>query len=117
VLDDPLVRRRPPPNRPSFVQNELYTYLDTDDNRILEVKFNEDFWTRGKFDAYPGVNNPWKGRPKHAPFDQPFYIIFNVAVGACQSCAGGLYDGLSPSRMPCLVRAQELAPLILSVGL
>jgi hypothetical protein len=25
--------------------------------------------------------NPWAGKAKNAPFDQPFYLILNVAVG------------------------------------
>lgn len=36
-------------------------------------------WDLGKFP--PTENNPWKGRPNQAPFDQEFYIIMNVAVG------------------------------------
>lgn len=71
----------PPP--PPVPQNELYTYLDTDDNRILSVKFDKDFWARGNFDTQaPGIANPWKGMANVAPFDQQFYLIFNVAVGA-----------------------------------
>lgn len=62
-------------------EKELYTYLDNENHRILDVKFDQPFWKRGKFDAYPGVANPWQGRPNSAPFDQPFYLILNVAVG------------------------------------
>lgn len=34
----------------------------------------------GKFDQTT-YDNPWAGRGKNAPFDQKFYVIFNVAVG------------------------------------
>ncbi|KAK9762625.1 hypothetical protein K7432_011468 [Basidiobolus ranarum] len=50
-----------------------------DKKTILEVPFNQTFWERGDFPK--GLNNPWAGRGKDAPFDQEFYLIFNVAVG------------------------------------
>jgi hypothetical protein len=61
-------------------EHQLYTYLDTDDQRILEVKFDQPFFKRGSFDKV-NAGNPWQGRSNAAPFDQPFYIILNVAVG------------------------------------
>jgi hypothetical protein len=57
-----------------------YTYLDDDGDRILEVPIDQSFWARGGFDAMK-VDNPWDGRPDVAPFDQPFYLVMNVAVG------------------------------------
>lgn len=27
------------------------------------------------------LDNPWRGQPNNAPFDQNFYLIFNLAVG------------------------------------
>lgn len=33
-----------------------------------------------------GLSNPWQGRGPAAPFDMPFYLIFNVAVGGASSC-------------------------------
>ncbi len=32
--------------------------------------------------------NPWAGKAKNAPFDQPFHLILNVAVG------GNFFGGL-----------------------
>jgi len=46
---------------------------------VLKVPFTQDFFSRGQFPA--GTDNPWAGRGKGAPFDQEFYLIFNVAVG------------------------------------
>mmetsp|Transcript_36949 Transcript_36949/g.56591 ORF Transcript_36949/g.56591 Transcript_36949/m.56591 type:complete len:103 (-) Transcript_36949:41-349(-) len=34
---------------------------------------------------FPEVNNPWPEDSKNAPFDQEFFIIFNVAVGGTNS--------------------------------
>jgi hypothetical protein len=48
---------------------------------------NENMWTYGKFagtnDNGSAPTNPWSqtGRD-NTPFDQPFYLILNVAVGA-----------------------------------
>ena len=59
----------------------LYTYIDDDANRILSVSFgSQSFWSRGGFTS-SNLNNPWAERSNAAPFDQKFYLIFNVAVG------------------------------------
>ena len=42
-------------------EHQLYTYLDTDDQRILEVKFDQPFFKRGAFDKV-NAGNPWQGR-------------------------------------------------------
>jgi len=40
------------------------------------------FWELGQFNSQVGpVDNPWIYGNKMAPFDQPFYLILNVAVG------------------------------------
>jgi hypothetical protein len=61
----------------------LYTYLDVDDaaHRVLDVDFTASggMWQRGRFQA--GLENPWRAGGPAAPFDAPFYIIMNVAVG------------------------------------
>jgi len=57
----------------------LYTYLDKDTQRMLEVTFDKPFFNKGGWNS--NINNPWAGRSNAAPFDQEFYIIFNVAVG------------------------------------
>ena len=48
--------------------DKLFTYLDTEDNKILNVDFTqESFWQRGQFPDY--LNNLWAGRSNAAPFD------------------------------------------------
>jgi hypothetical protein len=62
-------------------ENELYTYIDSPTNRVLNLQMNESFWEKGGWNKNPAINNPWEGQPNNAPFDQKFYLIFNVAVG------------------------------------
>ncbi|CAM9435429.1 unnamed protein product [Ectocarpus sp. 12 AP-2014] len=68
-------------------ENEMYTYIDDDSNRVLTVDFGEGsdedgFWEKGDFEQrFPGVENPWKGANPIAPYDQKFYVVMNVAVG------------------------------------
>ncbi len=52
-----------------WTKDELYTYVDTDSNRVLHIKFDESYWTKNGWDKTK-FNNPWKGRPNAAPFDQ-----------------------------------------------
>jgi beta-glucanase (GH16 family) len=103
----------------------IYTYIDHDDNRVLEVDFVKPFpqngnsgfyhrgtqassWCQQRFshrggqptgintceefiqeleeDIIAWLENPWEigagvCNPVAAPFDQPFYLIFNLAVG------------------------------------
>ena len=59
-----------------------HRYIDTVDNPILSVKFNESgLWNAGGWDKDPSLNNPWQSGTKNAPFDKEFYLILNVAVG------------------------------------
>lgn len=93
-------------------ENTLYTYIDSEDNKVLEVdRTDQSFWEFGqessehckKRDALAGVTGPlecyetetvpgadWAGRENlwdrekstnMAPFDKPFSLQFNVAVG------------------------------------
>nr|CAD7458821.1 unnamed protein product [Timema tahoe] len=39
------------------------------------------FWKLGGFDESPGGTNIWKNGTRLAPFDKPFFLILNVAVG------------------------------------
>lgn len=68
-------------------EDKIYTYIDNDSNRVLDVDISEPFWDKGKFPT--STNNPWFNRSKSAPFDQEFYLIMNVAVG-------GTNDGYWP---------------------
>jgi len=57
-----------------WTENTIKTYIDN--QPILSVDPGSSFWNYGHF----GGGNIW-GSNKMAPFDQPFYLIFNVAVG------------------------------------
>ncbi|KAF8962845.1 GH16 beta-1,3-glucan recognition protein [Flammula alnicola] len=63
-------------------------YVDTRLHHMLDLKFNEGFFKRGDFPAVVQngseaviLDNPWVNGTNAAPFDQPFYLIMNVAVG------------------------------------
>lgn len=45
------------------------------------VEAGEGFWYRDPRFAQSGLPNPWTSGTNMAPFDQPFYIILNLAVG------------------------------------
>jgi beta-glucanase (GH16 family) len=62
-----------------WTNTSLYTYLDDESQIVLNVKFDQPFWRKGGWNS--AWNNPWEGRGNAAPFDQKYYLIFNVAVG------------------------------------
>jgi beta-glucanase (GH16 family) len=79
-------------------EDYLFTYLDTRLQQVLYWNFpqDQDMWQQGYF-AGQTVNSsllvdPWSqtGR-SNTPFDQPFYLILNVAVG---STNGWFEDGV-----------------------
>lgn len=53
------------------------------DELIMTVNPPNGFWAYGKdfWKDLPDSENPWKNGGRLTPFDQPFYIILNVAVG------------------------------------
>ncbi|KDR73049.1 hypothetical protein GALMADRAFT_1342774 [Galerina marginata CBS 339.88] len=66
----------------------MRAYVDTRLHHLLDLRFNEPFFKRGDFPAVVQngseaviLENPWKNGTNAAPFDQPFYLILNVAVG------------------------------------
>lgn len=76
-----------------FIRMSIDTRLHT----LLDISFSkEDFFTRGDYPdvfvnetngALQGLTNPWANASdeksvKSAPFDRPFYLILNVAVGS-----------------------------------
>lgn len=69
----------------------LYTYIDDESNKVLNLSFNQSFFELGGWNRDPAINNPWTGQPNAAPFDQKFYLVFNVAVGGV---AGYFPDGV-----------------------
>lgn len=64
-------------------ETTLYTYIDNDSNKVLEVDMTQSFWDKGAFPS--STNNPWAGASNAAPFDQEFYLVMNVAVGGVSS--------------------------------
>ncbi|OJT11698.1 Beta-1,3-glucan-binding protein [Trametes pubescens] len=70
---------------PDFIR----IYVDSRLTYMLMLKFNEPFFDRGDFPAtvangsqFIETPNPWaQGTKNVAPFDQPFYLIMNVAAG------------------------------------
>lgn len=69
-------------------EDYLFTYIDTRLLQVFFVKFNKyrSMWDRGGFGKtivnHSALFDPWSqtGKPS-TPFDQPFYLILNVAVG------------------------------------
>jgi beta-glucanase (GH16 family) len=55
------------------------------------------FWERENYGRFPGIDNPWEGAERMAPFDQEFYIIMNLAVGGVNGYFG---DHLSNNGRP-----------------
>lgn len=69
----------------------IYTYFESRLTQVLYTKFyaNNPLWDRGDFSSQSVNNtlttNPWVNSTSttgNAPFDQEFYLILNVAVGA-----------------------------------
>ncbi|KAF8151651.1 GH16 beta-1,3-glucan recognition protein [Crassisporium funariophilum] len=63
-------------------------YVDTRLHHLLDLRMNEPFFERGDFPPVVQngseaviLTNPWINGTNAAPFDQPFYLILNVAVG------------------------------------
>jgi len=78
----------------------LYTYIDNDANKVLKVNWTKPttsgnyFYDLGNFGPSLHASNPWQYGSVGSPFDQEFYLIFNVAVGT----TGGYFadDGVRP---------------------
>ncbi|XP_078585898.1 beta-1,3-glucan-binding protein-like [Branchiostoma floridae x Branchiostoma japonicum] len=63
---------------------DTYLRVEVDDEEVLLVSPPTGFWDYGNF-GLPSNENPWAGGNKMTPFDQEFYLIFNVAVGGTNS--------------------------------
>jgi beta-glucanase (GH16 family) len=55
----------------------LYTYIDSDANRVMTVNMSLPLWQEYSLSG----SNPWAGNGTNAPFNQPFYMILNTAIG------------------------------------
>lgn len=62
--------------------NESMTFL-IDDVETGVVEAGEGFWARGGFNE-TNRENPWRRASTMAPFDQEFYLIFNLAAGGTE---------------------------------
>jgi len=47
-----------------------------DDRNMMDIPITQSFWQKGGFSG----NNIWASGQNAAPFDQPFYLILNVAI-------------------------------------
>ena len=75
----------------------LFTYIDTRLLQVLYTKFDQPLWARGNFPLSDSngssLVDPWTQTGNAAtPFDEEFYLILNVAVGATN---GWFEDGKS----------------------
>ncbi|AEO61198.1 glycoside hydrolase family 16 protein [Thermothelomyces thermophilus ATCC 42464] len=67
-------------------QKYLFTYVNSRLLQVLYVNFDVPMWSRGNFPVQDSngtrIDDIWghTGRPQ-TPFDQPFYLILNLAVG------------------------------------
>ncbi|KAI0287161.1 glycoside hydrolase family 16 protein [Russula brevipes] len=71
-----------------WTEDFIRIYVDNRLQHMLSLRFNMPFFQRGQFPTSVSnasqeiaVPNPWAGRGNSAPFDQPFYLILDVAVG------------------------------------
>ncbi|EPQ30083.1 uncharacterized protein PFL1_02200 [Pseudozyma flocculosa PF-1] len=70
-------------------EHRMRVYIDNPNNLVKEFRFpkKQSMWHYGRFNEYDHpdgpLRNPWirSTRPNVAPFDQPFYLILDVAVG------------------------------------
>ena len=69
----------------------LYTYIDNDTNKVLQVNHTDmTYWERS---GITNRENPWQySTEKNAPFNTEFYLIINLAVGGT---AGYFPDGIA----------------------
>jgi beta-glucanase (GH16 family) len=81
-----------------WTENYIFMYLDSRLKQVHYTKFNDNnrLWKKGGFSSLTTENgtlyeNPWAKGGKNAPFDQKFYLILNVAVGAQN---GWFWDGM-----------------------
>ncbi|KAH8661985.1 putative beta-1,3-glucan-binding protein [Xylariales sp. PMI_506] len=78
-------------------QGYLFTYVNSRLLQVLYTNFDEPLWQRGDFpnanDNGSRLADPWSqtGR-SNTPFDQPFYLVLDVAVGGTN---GWFQDGQS----------------------
>ncbi|WWC62746.1 uncharacterized protein I303_105343 [Kwoniella dejecticola CBS 10117] len=69
----------------------MWTYIDSRVAQVMSFRFaKESFWSKGKFPTTYTNNtevikliNPWLSSSENvAPFDQPFYLMIDLAIGS-----------------------------------
>jgi beta-glucanase (GH16 family) len=80
-----------------WTENYIFMYMDSRLTQVMYTKYTEKnrLWKKGGFATMTTSNgtlyeDPWKQGGANAPFDQKFYLILNVAVGAQN---GWFWDG------------------------
>lgn len=78
-------------------QKYIFTYINSRLLQVLYTNFDSPLWERGKFPTVNAngtrIQDPWGQTGRHnTPFDQPFFLILNVAVGGTN---GWFEDGAS----------------------
>jgi len=76
-------------------QKYMFTYVNTRLLQVMYVNFDEPMWQRGNFPNQDAngtrLEDIWAKTGRYnTPFDQPFYLILNVAVGGTN---GWFQDG------------------------
>jgi len=78
-------------------EDYIFMYQDSRLKQVSYTRFKKDktLWEKGGFAGLTTENgtlfsNPWAKGGINAPFDQKFYLILNVAVGAQN---GWFFDG------------------------
>lgn len=69
-----------------WTNESISFFIDGKPHGVVEA--GDGFWGRGGFETSE-LPNPWLGASKMAPFDQPFYIIINIAVGGISFFSDG----------------------------
>ncbi|XMA09603.1 hypothetical protein WAI453_002394 [Rhynchosporium graminicola] len=62
----------------------LYTYVDSRIRHVIYTKYTKHQWVRGQFPQLSEgklITDPWDTNRFNTPFDTPFYLIVNLAVG------------------------------------
>ncbi|EPS39538.1 hypothetical protein H072_6643 [Dactylellina haptotyla CBS 200.50] len=70
-----------------WTEDYLVTYVGNRIHQVMYIKFEQEgFWHRGEYAKTNATEaaNPWRnaGVKQAAPFDEEFFLILNVAVGA-----------------------------------
>mmetsp|Transcript_6682 Transcript_6682/g.15905 ORF Transcript_6682/g.15905 Transcript_6682/m.15905 type:complete len:197 (+) Transcript_6682:547-1137(+) len=66
-------------------KDEMYTYIDSEDNKVLSVPINESFWTKGGWDENPDIDNPWLGQGDNAPVNPKLVPVTTLTPPTTQT--------------------------------